>query len=245
MTVSFMQSTIYCRREFVTTGFVLQGLWWVWRWHFSVSRKVLVTLSSVPMFHSPTLPVLLNSHLKLGFQLLMGLQVQSVHVLCSTNSSQYHVISTVETMDYGAIDVILMFDTCETRKCVNVTITEDLVDEPLEFFTYTLTGTPSLDPRIELNPIDGRVEIIDNDGEYSSMNKILWLNVFQLYPPVNITVGYNPISYVASEGQGSVELTIVIFDPPVGGAPCPFTLVINTQDGTASMHICFHPNKCI
>ena len=42
-----------------------------------------------------------------------------------------------------------------------------------------------------------------------------------------------------------MELTIVIFDPPVGGAPRPFTLVINTQDGTASMLICFHPNKCI
>ncbi|CAI8013544.1 hypothetical protein GBAR_LOCUS8570 [Geodia barretti] len=122
--------------------------------------------------------------------------------------------TAVETMDYGAIDVILMFDTCETRKCVNVTITDDLVDEPLEFFTYTLTRTPSLDPRIELNPTNGRVEIIDND--------------------VNINVGYDPISYVASEGQGSVELTIVIFDPPVGGAPRPFTLVINTQDGTAS-----------
>ena len=76
-------------------------------------------------------------------------------------------------MDYGAVDVILMFDACETRKCVNVTITDDLVDEPLEFFTYTLTRTPSLDPRIELYPTDGTVEIIDNDGEYSSMNKKL------------------------------------------------------------------------
>ena len=117
------------------------------------------------MFHSPRSPVLLNSHLKLGFQLLMGLQVQFVYAFCSTNSSQCHVISTVETIDYGAINVTLMFDTCETRKCVNVTITEDLVDEPLEFFTYTLTRTLFLDPRIELMPTDGRVEIIDNDGE--------------------------------------------------------------------------------
>jgi hypothetical protein len=121
--------------------------------------------------------------------------------------------TAVETMDYGAIDVILMFDIGETRKCVNVTIIEDLVDEPLESFTYTLTRTPSLDPRIELDPTNGTVEIIDND--------------------VNINVGYDPISYVASEGQGSVVLTIVIFDPPTNGAPRPFTLVINTQDGTA------------
>jgi hypothetical protein len=46
---------------------------------------------------------------------------------------------------------------------VNVTITDDLVDEQKELFTYTLTRTPSLDPRIELDPIDGTVEIIDSD----------------------------------------------------------------------------------
>jgi hypothetical protein len=68
-------------------------------------------------------------------------------------------------MDYGAIDETLMFDACETRKCVNITITDDLVDEQQELFTYTLTRTPSLHLRIELDPIDGTVEIIDNDGE--------------------------------------------------------------------------------
>ena len=52
---------------------------------------------------------------------------------------------------------------------------------------------------------------------------------------VNITVGYDPIPYISSEGQGTVELRIVIFDPPTGGAPRPFTLVINTLDGRASM----------
>ena len=31
-----------------------------------------------------------------------------------------------------------------------------------------------------------------------------------------------------------MELRIEIFDPPTGGAPRPFTLVINTQDKTAS-----------
>ena len=59
----------------------------------------------------------------------------------------------------------LMFDTCETRKCVNVTITDDTVDEPLEFFTYHLTRTTGLDNRIDLNPTDGRVEIIDEDSK--------------------------------------------------------------------------------
>ena len=68
-------------------------------------------------------------------------------------------------MDYGAIDVILEFDVCETRKCVNVSIVNDLVDEEDEIFNYHLRRTPNLDPRIELEPTDGTVEIIDDDGE--------------------------------------------------------------------------------
>ena len=35
-----------------------------------------------------------------------------------------------------------------------------------------------------------------------------------------------------------VELSVVIFDPPSGGAPRPFTLSINTEDGTAGMYMC-------
>ena len=68
-------------------------------------------------------------------------------------------------MDYGASDVILEFNACETRKCVNVSIVNDLVDEEDEIFTYHLRTTPNLDPRINLEPIDGTVEIIDDDGE--------------------------------------------------------------------------------
>ena len=37
-------------------------------------------------------------------------------------------------MDNGALNEILMFEACETRKCVNVTITDDGVDELDEFF---------------------------------------------------------------------------------------------------------------
>ena len=52
---------------------------------------------------------------------------------------------------------------------------------------------------------------------------------------VPITVGYNPVLYTTTEEQGFVVLNITIFDPPAGGTPRPFTLVVNTQDGTASM----------
>ena len=69
-------------------------------------------------------------------------------------------------MDYGAIDVILEFGVCEARKCVTVSIVDDLVDEEDEIFTYHLRRTPNLDLRISLELIDGTVEIIDNDSEH-------------------------------------------------------------------------------
>ena len=39
---------------------------------------------------------------------------------------------------------------------------------------------------------------------------------------------------MTSESAGSVELTIRVFSHP-GGAPRPFSLLVNTEDGTASM----------
>ena len=49
-----------------------------------------------------------------------------------------------------------------------------------------------------------------------------------------IEVGYDPVSYVTTETAGFVDLTIRVFSHP-GGSPRPFSLSINTEDGTASM----------
>ena len=49
-----------------------------------------------------------------------------------------------------------------------------------------------------------------------------------------MTVGYDPDLYVTTESAGSVDLTIRVFSHP-GGAPRPFSLLVNTEDGTASM----------
>ena len=76
-------------------------------------------------------------------------------------------LSAVSPMDYLELNTILSFAACETRRCVTVIIVDDLVDEPLEFFHYTLERTPNLDPRISLTPVDEVVEIIDNDGKCS------------------------------------------------------------------------------
>ena len=48
-----------------------------------------------------------------------------------------------------------------------------------------------------------------------------------------IEVGYDPVSYVTTETAGFVDLTIRVFSHP-GGSPRPFSLAINTEDGTAS-----------
>ena len=68
-------------------------------------------------------------------------------------------------MDYGKLDLMLMFSECEKKRCINVSILQDLVDEPDEFFTFHLNRTTDLSPHIDLYPVNGRIEIVDDDGE--------------------------------------------------------------------------------
>ena len=67
-------------------------------------------------------------------------------------------------MDYGAISTILILDTCETRQCDNISIVDDVTLEMTESFSVTLERTPDLNSRITLNPVDGDINILDNDG---------------------------------------------------------------------------------
>ena len=60
--------------------------------------------------------------------------------------------------------MILSFDACDRRECVNVTIVDDIQLEPVENLTYHLASTPGLDPSITIDPVDGVIEIVDNDG---------------------------------------------------------------------------------
>ena len=61
-------------------------------------------------------------------------------------------------------NVTLMFEHCEIRRCVNVTIMDDFIDEQDESFFYKLRRTPDLHPRITLDPVDGEIVIVDDDG---------------------------------------------------------------------------------
>ena len=75
-------------------------------------------------------------------------------------------------MDYLELNSTLSFDPCQNRSCINVIIVGDLVEEPLEYLNFTLERTPDLDTRISLNPVKGRIAIIDNDGKYLICNEV-------------------------------------------------------------------------
>ena len=75
----------------------------------------------------------------------------------------YHIVSPI---DYVGVNMILMFAACEIRQCVSMIIVDDLEDEMIENILYTLERGPGLNPKIELDPVEGEIEILDNDGEY-------------------------------------------------------------------------------
>ena len=149
-----------------------------------------------------------------------------------TNNS----VVTVQTTDYGALNVLLTFDTCETRKCVNVSITDDGVDEPDEFFIFNLTRTSNLHSKIQLGRDQGQVQIIGGDGELIIYILPDMVQHSASKTAVTITLGYNSTLYVTSESHGIVELNIHLLHQP-GGAPQPFTITVNTHNATASSYV--------
>lgn len=79
------------------------------------------------------------------------------------------IVSIVPSMDYGALSIILMFDECDTQLCVNISIVDDLVLETTETVYVTLNRTADLDARIQLEPVDAEIQIVDDDGTYISL----------------------------------------------------------------------------
>ena len=86
--------------------------------------------------------------MKSDYHLLKEQLVKSTHIKPGYNHSNFSLVSP---MDYTALDEIVIFCQCEVRKCVNLSIAEDLVDERDELFTYHLTSDVALHPRIKLS----------------------------------------------------------------------------------------------
>ena len=75
-------------------------------------------------------------------------------------------------MDYSRkLFTILSFSACGTRQCVDVTIVDDIMDEPEEGFNVTLERTPDLDSRITLDPDNGKI-FIEDDGKYALLTSV-------------------------------------------------------------------------
>ena len=84
-------------------------------------------------------------------------------------------------MDYIGLSTILSFPTCGTRQCVNVSIVDDDVMENVESLHVTLERTPGLDVRITLDPVDGVIEIRDDDGLFLEHGWLLEEQRFRLW----------------------------------------------------------------
>ena len=57
----------------------------------------------------------------------------------------------------------LMFAACETRQCDYISIVDDATLEMMESFSVTLERTSDLNSRITLNPVDGKMNVFDDD----------------------------------------------------------------------------------
>ena len=68
---------------------------------------------------------------------------------------------TVSARDYD--ETPLLFDTCDTRKCVNIAIVDDETLENEEVFSFVLRS-PDQDSRIMFDPAEGTIRILENDG---------------------------------------------------------------------------------
>ena len=71
----------------------------------------------------------------------------------------YHAVAP---MDYIGMDTTLEFDECDTKHCVNVTVSNDVTLELVESFFVTLEWTVR---RPIFNPILGEIKIMDDRDE--------------------------------------------------------------------------------
>ena len=98
----------------------------------------------------------INCPIKFPFNI--SLSTEQVFHFCVCTHSLY--IITEFLLDYGT--TVVQFDECERRSCINITIVDDEVLEDIEYFNLTLERN-GLHERIQLDPVDGLVQITNND----------------------------------------------------------------------------------
>ena len=69
--------------------------------------------------------------------------------------------------DYNSVAIAVTFEPCEMRKCINVSITDDMtVEEVEESFFVRLEKDPMMTSMIILDSVSAVVTIRDDDGMY-------------------------------------------------------------------------------
>ena len=68
--------------------------------------------------------------------------------------------------DYVAQSTTVSFGSCDKRKCVTVSIVDDVILENPESFHITVERPSDVDTRITVDPAAGAVTITDDDGKH-------------------------------------------------------------------------------
>ena len=94
--------------------------------------------------------------------------------------------STVSSTDYGAVNETVTLTSCEKLHCVNLSIINDFLNEPVETFSLSLTRSPDTPPFILVTPAAGEVIITDDDHDDEG------LKVLSAEQLSNISLQQNP-----------------------------------------------------
>ena len=137
---------------------------------------------------------------------------------------------TVAPYDYIALSAILEFEECETRKCEEIVIVDDLILEMEETFSFTLNRTENLDPRITLDPTEGDVVIVDNDSMLIPFKRYSVTLALCVGAEVSLEV---PL-YTVQEDVGVVEVCVIVSSPSIScPISFPFIVTFTTSDNSA------------
>ena len=88
---------------------------------------------------------------------MFNIQVQCSYLAeCCLTVFCIYLFSTAGSAEYQ-----VEFASCQTRSCVNVSIADDLISEPGERFTISLTKASSF---VTPGTVEGEVVVADDDG---------------------------------------------------------------------------------
>ena len=94
----------------------------------------------------------------------------------------------VSPADYEAVDVTLTFQPCDQQQCVNVSITDDLINESEERFAVCLTLSDDNPPYLTLGPAAGDIVITDDDGKENCLKHNSFISELCFIETFNVCV---------------------------------------------------------